>query len=217
MKATSRKPAILAAAEQTLAEQGFAATSLRQITTAAGVNLAAVNYHFGTKAALISLVLQQMFTPLVEARLRNLEQITTGGRTPSLEELLKAYYVPFFQLLDEREETGKRRRQIFSKLASEPDPEVRTEIARIFGPMAKQYYSAFRQAVPHLADEEFAWRFQVMHGVVTTHFTDALSPIPFQAGHEQASGGQSFAWLLTYLCAAWQAEAATAEAVKLSI
>ncbi|GCF09821.1 TetR/AcrR family transcriptional regulator [Dictyobacter arantiisoli] len=217
MKATSCKPAILAAAEQTLAEQGFAATSLRQITAAAGVNLAAVNYHFGTKAALISLVLQQMFTPLVEERLRNLEQITAGGRAPLLEELLKAYYVPFFQYLDDREETGKRRRQIFSRLASEPDQEVRAEIARIFGPIAEKYFSAFRQAVPHLSDEEFAWRFQVMHGVVTMHFTDALSPMVSPSGHERASGEQSFAWLLTYLCAAWRAGVTTAEVVNLSI
>ena len=44
---------ILDAAEQLFAEKGFAETSLRLITSKAGVNLAAVNYHFGSKKALI--------------------------------------------------------------------------------------------------------------------------------------------------------------------
>lgn len=47
---------ILDAAEQLFAERGFAETSLRLITSKAGVNLAAVNYHFGSKKALIQAV-----------------------------------------------------------------------------------------------------------------------------------------------------------------
>ena len=43
------KQKILDAAEQLIAEQGYAATSLRQIIAEAGVNLASIHYHFGSK------------------------------------------------------------------------------------------------------------------------------------------------------------------------
>ncbi len=54
---------ILDAAEQLFAEKGFAETSLRLITSKAGVNLAAVNYHFGSKKALIQAVFSRFLGP----------------------------------------------------------------------------------------------------------------------------------------------------------
>jgi AcrR family transcriptional regulator len=53
------KERILDAAERLFADRGFAATSLRNITGEAGVNLAAVNYHFGSKDALIVAVFER--------------------------------------------------------------------------------------------------------------------------------------------------------------
>ena len=54
---------ILDAAEALFAEHGFAETSLRTITAKADVNLAAVNYHFGSKKALIQAVFERFLTP----------------------------------------------------------------------------------------------------------------------------------------------------------
>ena len=78
---------ILDAAQQLFAERGFAETSLRTITARAGVNLAAVNYHFGSKDALIQAVFMRFLGPFclrLEGELDRLE-----GRSASLEELLK--------------------------------------------------------------------------------------------------------------------------------
>lgn len=58
---------ILDAAEQLFAEKGFAETSLRLITSKAGVNLAAVNYHFGSKKALIQAVFSRFLGPFCAA------------------------------------------------------------------------------------------------------------------------------------------------------
>ena len=50
----STKDRILHAAEELFAQQGFASTSLRQVTSRADVNIAAVNYHFGSKDNLVN-------------------------------------------------------------------------------------------------------------------------------------------------------------------
>ncbi|NIQ53600.1 MAG: TetR family transcriptional regulator, partial [Gammaproteobacteria bacterium] len=59
--------ALLGAATKLFAEHGYAGTSIRMITRAAGANLAAVTYHFGTKRELYGAVLERAFQPLAEA------------------------------------------------------------------------------------------------------------------------------------------------------
>ena len=56
-------------------EHGFEATGLRSITAAAGVNLAAVNYHFGTKEELFESVLTRRLDPMNQERLQLLDQL----------------------------------------------------------------------------------------------------------------------------------------------
>ena len=67
MSQPDTKERILDAAEQLFGEHGPSDTSLRAITAAAGVNLAAVNYHFGSKEKLIEAVLSRRLEPEPEA------------------------------------------------------------------------------------------------------------------------------------------------------
>ena len=81
---------ILDAAEQLFAEKGFAETSLRLITSKAGVNLAAVNYHFGSKKALIQAVFSRFLGPFCISLDKELERRQAKpDNKPSLEELLE--------------------------------------------------------------------------------------------------------------------------------
>ena len=57
---------ILDAAERLFVEHGFEGTSMRMITGAANANLAAVNYHFGSKDALIQAVFRRGYQLLVD-------------------------------------------------------------------------------------------------------------------------------------------------------
>ena len=66
---------ILDTAERLIGEQGYAATSLRQIITEAGVNLAAVHYHFGSKEELLDAVVMRKAGPVNEARLAALDLV----------------------------------------------------------------------------------------------------------------------------------------------
>src|ERR1700682_4102017 len=74
------KTRILDAAESLFMEHGFEATSLRSLTTAAGVNLAAVNYHFGTKEVLFRAVLTRRLDPMNQERGRGPATRGRAGR-----------------------------------------------------------------------------------------------------------------------------------------
>ena len=65
----STKERILGAAEELFAQHGFAGTSLRQVTSRADVNIAAVNYHFGSKENLVNEVFRRRMDDMTAARL----------------------------------------------------------------------------------------------------------------------------------------------------
>ena len=79
---------ILDAAEQLFASHGFAATSLRSITSKAEVNLAAVNYHFGSKEALIQAMFARLLDPLVTSFPQMLAALQGSEDTVDLEGIL---------------------------------------------------------------------------------------------------------------------------------
>jgi AcrR family transcriptional regulator len=103
---------ILDAAERLFAHQGLAATSLRSITLAAGVNTAAIHYHFGSKDELVRAIFERRIAPLARARLERLEWLEAlhpEGPLP-LEPLVEAFVAPLAQagseLRDELERLG---------------------------------------------------------------------------------------------------------------
>src|SRR6195256_428085 len=82
---------ILDAAEELFMQHGFEGTSMRQLTTKAGVNLAAVNYHFGSKDALIEAVFRRRLDPMNAARIGALEELEGSGRTLAPEAIIRAF------------------------------------------------------------------------------------------------------------------------------
>ena len=90
--ASETKERILDVAERLFADRGFAATSTRDITGEASVNLAAVNYHFGSKEALLESVLERRFRPINENRIALLDELerAAGREGPDVEDILTA-------------------------------------------------------------------------------------------------------------------------------
>lgn len=93
------KTKILDAAEKLIIELGQEKASLRKITEEAGVNVAAINYHFGSKNNMISALIARLLNPLVDELLHGLEQIMADASPdlPSLEAILKCHLVPLLQ------------------------------------------------------------------------------------------------------------------------
>ena len=90
------KDRILDAAEALFMEHGFEATSLRAITAAAAVNLAAVNYHFGSKEELFQAVLTRRLDPMNQRRLALLDRFERDAASAPLscERIIVALFVP---------------------------------------------------------------------------------------------------------------------------
>src|SRR4051794_4654288 len=89
------KQKILDAAEQLIAEQGYTGTSLRQIIASAGVNLASIHYHFGSKEELLDQLLTRKAGPVNEKRIELLDRYAAewDGAMP-LEKVFEAFFAP---------------------------------------------------------------------------------------------------------------------------
>lgn len=97
---------ILDAAERLFARQGVGATSLRAITADAGVNTAAIHYHFGSKEALVEAVLVRRIAPLNQERLKQIERLEAAageGPVPP-RALLAAFLTPVLAMQTELRE-----------------------------------------------------------------------------------------------------------------
>jgi len=91
---------LLDVAERLFGERGVGQVSLRDITGEAGANVAAVNYHFGSRQGLVDAVFNRRMEPLNEERIRLLDEIPQGAgeSPPTLEAILRAFIGPTFRL-----------------------------------------------------------------------------------------------------------------------
>jgi AcrR family transcriptional regulator len=124
-KSSATKEKILDTAEELFMEHGFEATSLRQLTAAAGVNLAAVHYHFGGKEELFEAVLTRRLDPMNQERVAFDSTRARGGAILVLRKILTAMFIPALKLARDRERGG----QNFLRLLAVPTPTRRLSSA----------------------------------------------------------------------------------------
>jgi AcrR family transcriptional regulator len=150
---TDTKQKILDAAERLFAENGYAATSLRSIISAAKVNLAAIHYHFGSKQGLLDQVILRKAGPMNERRLRLLDryEAEAAPEPAALEKIVEAFVVPAI-LIDKSPE--------FVKLMGRVHAEgLMPEIAlRNFQQVIARFQSALTRALPNLSVKELVWK-----------------------------------------------------------
>lgn len=160
------KEKLLATAERLFAEHGANRTSLRAITAAAGVNLAAVNYHFGSKENLLRAVLARRLGPLNQRRLELLSEAQSRhAQPPPVAEIVRAFVEPVL-LMVQRERGGHAFARFVSRTFSEPDPAIRDLVLSEFDEVFHRFSDALQEALPHLAQDEIYWRFLFMVGAM---------------------------------------------------
>jgi AcrR family transcriptional regulator len=151
------KDRILDVAEKLFAAQGFAATNLRQITAEAGVNLAAVNYHFQSKDALIQAVFNCKVAPLNRDRLAMLDEIeaSAGDGPPELEDVLRAFLAP---VMGRRQCKGSFGNfpQLFGRALTEPGDWAVRVFPQAFGEVKARFRRAFARSLPGADQLEIA-------------------------------------------------------------
>ena len=163
----STKDRILAAAEELFARTGVARTSLRAITALARVNLAAVNYHFGSKDGLVEEVYRRRLEPLNRARLANLERLEKRARKPSLEEILEAFMSPVATLARDPAQGGPTVMRLLGQTHAEAEEPFRAWFAGEYKRVLERYHAALCRALPGIPPEDIRWRLQFLVGALT--------------------------------------------------
>jgi len=211
------KDRILDAAEALFMEHGFEATSLRAITTAAGVNLAAVNYHFGSKEELFQSVLTRRLDPMNRARLQLLTRLEAKAvaRPLSCERILTALLIPALTLARDPERGGKDFLRLLGRAYADPAPFIRRFLSEQYGVMIARYKAAFGRALPHLPRKELSWRLHFIMGALsyTLAGTDALKLIAELNPHETTNDEILLRRLAPFLLAGLTAPLPAASAV----
>lgn len=154
-KPRDTKTRILDAAEKLFAQNGFDATSLRDITAEAQVNLAAVNYHFQSKDSLIDAIIQRHIEPVTQKRLAMLD---AAGPDPTLEQIVEAFVAPVLQ----GDLTAVA--PLVGRIFSTPDQFVDRVFNKHLQKIAQRFREAIAKAVPHLPVDEQMWRLVFMGG-----------------------------------------------------
>src|SRR5208283_5996321 len=121
-----RQTRILDAAENALAELGFAGASLRHIVLEARVNLATVYYYFGSKRGLMEAVLKRRCGPLRQEHLALLRQFEAAaqGRPLTVEKILEAMLRPPLRLAATAPAKHQAVTRLFGRIVSEPNAET---------------------------------------------------------------------------------------------
>ena len=176
------RQSILDAAEELFSRKGFQGASLRAITRQADVNLAAVNYHFGSKEALVEEVLQRRLVPLNKTRVERIQQVLaaaeTKGRRPQARDLIFAFMQP--TILFRESDPGI---PVFISLVGrgfvESDSTVRNLFMELMKPVFMLMMASLHHALPHIPENILYWRIRFMMGAMS-HTMQSIGNCPME-------------------------------------
>jgi AcrR family transcriptional regulator len=164
---------ILDSAEKLFARCGFHGVSVRDITQDAGVDVALVNYHFGSKQALLERVLGRRSEVLNEERMRRLEACIAKARPgpPQLDDIIDAFTHP---LLDRSERGGAGWKAYFGLIAQMNNS---TELGGVimtkyFDPVVRAFVDALRSTLPDCDPRDVYWSYHFLSGALTLTFAE---------------------------------------------
>lgn len=151
---------ILDAAERLFIEHGYAATSLRAIASLAEVNLAATNYHFGSKKGLFGSVFHRCVQPINEQRLLLLKELKLSKRKLTLRLILEAFFTPLAAAVNKKHQVPA----LIGRIYAEPESLTKPILEQEFGEVAARYQLAIAEVFPDVPADELRWRFHFMIG-----------------------------------------------------
>jgi AcrR family transcriptional regulator len=162
------KQRLIEAAEALFADEGFDRVSVRDITTKASANVAAVNYHFGSREGLVAVVMARYINPVSEERLARLEALErrAAGKPLPLEEILDAFIRPFATQVRRCELSEKLFFKLMGRMFGQQGCELPPVVENLFVSMVNRFHKAFSKSLPNLAADEIWWRMHLMSGAM---------------------------------------------------
>jgi len=205
----STKERILNAAEHLFCEFGFDNTSLRAITSEANVNLASVNYHFGSKKQLIQEVLARYLSALMPALDKEIIKFADSESNLTTEALFGALVEPLLALEKVRPNGTRVFVQLFARAYYESQGHLRRFIASHYAQELKHLNKALLMSVPHLPASEVFWRWHFALGscVFTMASSKALSEIAAAEYNQHMQIEDLIKKVINYIAAGFSAPA----------
>ncbi len=178
VRAADTRERILDASEKLFMANGFDGTSMRMITAAAGVNLAAVNYHFGSKESLMQEVFRRRLDWLNGERLRVLDSMEAkaGGKPLKPSQIVDGFFGTLLRMAQDEAHGGVTFLRLLGRTLTEPSDFIRAFLAQEYGEVMERYKAALFKALPNVPKAEIVWRFHFMLGATSYAIagTDAL-------------------------------------------
>ena len=172
---------ILDAAEELFMQHGFEATSMRQLTAQAGANLAAVNYHFGSKDALIEAVFRRRLDAMNASRIAELDRLEkdNGGRPLTPQQIIGAFVGVSLRMIEDAKSGGRNFIRLLGRTYTDPQKHIRSLIGQLYAPAMSRFKAAFERALPQMPGDELVWRMHFMFGTLayTLAATDTVQLI----------------------------------------
>ena len=163
-----RQTSILDAAENAIAELGFAGASLRHIVLEAQVNLATVYYYFGSKGGLMEAVLKRRFGPLRQEHLALLQQFeqAAGGRPLKVEKILEAMLLPPLRLMATASDKHHAVTRLIGRIVAEPNPETQEMVRSQRATVRAAFLKALQRSLPRAPVPALIWRLEFVWGAL---------------------------------------------------
>lgn len=189
---------ILDVAEHEFMSHGYEGTSMRMITSRAEVNLAAINYHFGSKEGLLREVFRRRLAWLNSERLSVLDALEEQANGAPLKpsQILEAFFGTLLRIGEDEERGGMTFLRLLGRTLTDPSEFIRAFFATEYTDVIDRYKLALFRALPDVPKAEIVWRLHFMLGAVSYAIagTDILKVI---TGHElsdisgQEAGGSN--------------------------
>lgn len=209
---------ILDAAEELFLQHGFEGASMRMLTARAGVNLAAINYHFGSKDALIEAVLRRRLDPMNANRITALDRLEEQAASQPVEPeaIIGAFVGTSLRMIEDARGGGRNFIRLLGRTYTDPDKKIRALIGQLYAPAMERYKTAFARALPDLPGDELVWRMHFMFGTLsyTLAATDTVQLIAGCKPEDRYDARLLEARLTAFLAAGLLAPLANGAAVR---
>lgn len=169
VRSVDTRERILDAAERLFMAHGYEGTSMRQITSEASVNLAAVNYHFGSKEALMQEVFRRRLDWLNEERMRvlNAFEREAAGKPLKPSQIVDGFFGTLLRMADDEKRGGMTFLRLLGRTLTDPSEFIRTFLAHEYAEVVDRYKEALFKALPDVPKAEIIWRFHFMLGATS--------------------------------------------------
>ncbi|WP_127519805.1 TetR/AcrR family transcriptional regulator [Mesorhizobium sp. Z1-4] len=168
---------IKSAALDLYAAKGLDGVTIRSLTEHANANMAAINYHFGSKDQLTFEIFRDIARKSAQARIAMLDELqaecAAAERTPKIREIIETFVAPYLDENDPR--SGVLLAQLIMKHRAGPNAWTEAVVREELDGMALRYIGLLLEAAPHLTSKAVHWRYHLMVGGIVLALSDSAS------------------------------------------